>query len=86
MSTDDFQPEPQAAPDDCLFESILQPEIASILPAPVGKSSPQNLAETEESECGNDHPFRELNVTNFIRQVDALYLYRWLEGPGSNEH
>jgi len=60
--------------------------MAGILPAPGAKSSPQNLAEAEESECGNVHPFRELNVTNFVRQVDAIYLHRWLEGSGSSEH
>ena len=85
MCTDDFQPESQEAPIDCPFRQKVLHEIASILPNTSAKSAPPEAAEAEEPECGNIHPIRDLNVTNFVRQVDSIFLHRWLEGYGSNE-
>ena len=60
-------------------------EIACTLPPPCAEPPPSVMAAAEEVECGNVHPFRDLNVTNFVRQVDALFLHRWLEGIGSSK-
>lgn len=36
----------------------------------------------EEDTC---HPFRDPNATSFGRQVDSLFLLRWLEGLESSK-
>ena len=84
MSTDELQPNQQEAVNDCPLRQRLLNEIACNLPPP-SNSRPSDLAEGEEVECGNVHPFRDLNLTNFVRQVDELFLQRWLDGDVSNK-
>ncbi len=85
MSTHDLQPNQQEAVNDCLLRQKLLHEIACIPPPPSANSSPLEVAENEEVECGTVHPFRDLNLTSLVRTVDALFLQNWLEGDGSNQ-
>ena len=85
MSTDDLQPNQQDVGNDSTLRQRLLHEIASTLPPPCAEPPPSDVAAAEDVECSNVHPFRDLNVTNFVRQVDALFLLRWLEGIGSSQ-
>lgn len=40
----------------------------------------QQQESANEAAEGSSHPFRDLNVTSHARQVDWLFLHRWLEG------
>jgi len=85
MSTDDLQPNQQDVGNDSTLRQRLLHEIACTLPPPGSELPPSDVATDEDVECGNVHPFRDLNVTSFVRQVDALFLLRWLEGIGSSQ-
>ena len=85
MSTDDFQPNQQESVTMTPLRERLLHEIACTLPPPCAEPPPSDVATAEDVECGNVHPFRDLNVTNLVRQVDALFLHRWLEGIGSSQ-
>lgn len=85
MSTDDLQPNQQEVGNDSTLRQRLLHEIACTPPPPCPEPPPSDMAATDDVECGNVHPFRDLNVTNLVRQVDALFLLRWLEGIGSSQ-
>lgn len=83
MSTHDHLQQQEFANEAPLRQRLLR-EIAGISSPPPAKPTSTATAEAEENEEGNCHPFRDLNVTNFVRQVDWPFLHRWLEGmnPG----
>ena len=85
MSTHDLQPSQQEAVNASPLRQKLLHEIACIPSPTPANSFPLEVAENEEVECGNVHPFRTLNLTTLARTVDAVFLHRWLEGDGSNQ-
>ncbi|MCF7786836.1 MAG: hypothetical protein K9N47_11985 [Prosthecobacter sp.] len=88
MSTDDLPPKPQAAASSSPLRQRLLSEIADILPPPPASllpppaQAPQPPEPVEENTC---HPFSDLNITSLARQVDSLFLLRWLEGIDSSK-
>jgi len=85
MSTNDPQPNQQDAVNDSPLRQKLLHEIACIPPPPSANSAPLEVAENEEVECGNVHPYRDLNLPPLARKVDALFLQSWLDGDDSNK-
>lgn len=79
MSTNDLPPKPQAPVSHSPLRQRLLTEIADVLPLPPASlpQAPEASESAEESAC---HPFGDLNITNVARQVDSLFLLRWLEG------
>lgn len=76
MSTHEHLQQQEAANEAALRQRLLR-EIAGITPPPPAIPAPVTTTEAGEGNC---HPFRDLNVTNLARQVDWLFLHRWLEG------
>ena len=84
MRTDELHHGRQAAENNNSLRLRLLREISDICPPP---RAPQvhAAAESEEVEWSNCHPFRDLNLTNLARRMDALFNRRWLAGCGSSK-
>lgn len=75
MSSHDLPPNQQTLGKGSPIRERLLNEIADVPPP----SPPAEQVPETAEECGS-HPFSDLNVTSFARQVDSLFLFRWLEG------
>lgn len=84
MNTHDFPSNHQAPVSDSTFRERLLTEIAHAPPAPPASLPPPAQAPEDAEDCPS-HPFSDLNVTSFARQVDSLFLFRWLEGLESTQ-
>lgn len=84
MSTHDFPSNHQTPVNDSTLRERLITEIAHTTPAPPASLPPPAQA-AETAEDYPFHPFSDLNVTSFARQVDSLFLFRWLEGLESTK-
>lgn len=86
MSTDECHPQRQreSMNGGTLRQRVLREISGSCTSAPSWRLLP-SLPDGEDSDGGNCHPFRDLNLTNLARQLDSLFNHRWLTGLGSRK-
>lgn len=85
MNTDDLPQKPQEAENNNLARRGLLLEISSILSSADSAPPHPVMAEAAEEMGASGLTSDDLNVTGMARQVDSLFLHRWLEGIGSGK-